>query len=326
MTGCEETLPTAGEVKFSAKAVSPPSTTKTISWYEKFNWKAEDFFDNPKVIALCKAIEAKDLKSIDRLVADGADVNAKGTDNMTPLLWAFPEDKPEVFKRILEHGADPNVEVTSDFNTKKSAVLPVVLPGDSVLHLAAQTSFSNYFKYVMQHGGNPNLIRGNNWKDSPLITVIRGGGADKKEAILLLTDAGADLEYAASPIRGTALWECMSRDPDLAFQLLSAGASAHYCKKSGDTLAHCLLRENERGYPGQTPQMRVQLIKLNTKILELLEAYGADLEGARRDNAIKGKLPLERIAELKKRYEVDLAAKRAAKEKKERGKDDGQNE
>ncbi|MDR3110936.1 MAG: ankyrin repeat domain-containing protein [Planctomycetaceae bacterium] len=68
------------------------------SWYSKFNWKAEDYFDDPKVIALCRAIEAKDIKKIDRLVANGADVNAKGKGNMTPLLWAFPDNKPEVFE------------------------------------------------------------------------------------------------------------------------------------------------------------------------------------------------------------------------------------
>jgi ankyrin repeat protein len=59
------------------------------TFHEKFGWKAEDYFTDPKVIALCHAIEANDLKEIDRKIAAGADVNAKGTDGMTPLLWAF---------------------------------------------------------------------------------------------------------------------------------------------------------------------------------------------------------------------------------------------
>ncbi|MGL6197166.1 MAG: ankyrin repeat domain-containing protein, partial [Thermoguttaceae bacterium] len=133
MTGCD--------AKSLLSVMPTPNLSDSKSWYEKFNWKAEDFFDDPKVVALCKAIETKDLEEIDRLVADGADVNAKGKGNMTPLFWAFPENKPEVFLRILEHGADPNVEVTSDFNTK----FQVIRPGDSVLHLAAGTEFPNYF-------------------------------------------------------------------------------------------------------------------------------------------------------------------------------------
>jgi ankyrin repeat protein len=60
---------------------------------------------------LCKAIEENDVGEIDRLVAAGADVNAKGKENMTPLLWAFPDDKPERFKKLLELGADPNARL-----------------------------------------------------------------------------------------------------------------------------------------------------------------------------------------------------------------------
>jgi hypothetical protein len=49
------------------------------------------------VIALCKATEANDIAEIDRLVAAGADVNAQGEGNMTPLLWAYPDNKLERF-------------------------------------------------------------------------------------------------------------------------------------------------------------------------------------------------------------------------------------
>lgn len=126
-----------------------PKQMAPESWHEKFKWKAEDYFDNPQVIALCKAIEANDLKEIDRLVADGANVNAKGKGNMTPLLWAFPDNKSKRFKKLLEHGADPNVIVENDFNTKMSGIRP----GDSVTHLVCKTRFPKYFDYVFQHGG-----------------------------------------------------------------------------------------------------------------------------------------------------------------------------
>ena len=59
--------------------------------HQRLKWKAEDFFTDPGVISLCKAIEAKNLKEIDRLVKSGnVNVNAKGRGNMTPLLWRFP--------------------------------------------------------------------------------------------------------------------------------------------------------------------------------------------------------------------------------------------
>jgi len=141
-------------------AMAGPSPSENMSWHERYNWKAEEFFDDPQVIALCKAIEAGDLEEIDRLVAEGADVNTRGKDNMTPLLWAFPGEKTEAFKRILEHGADSSVVVTDHFNTQRTRHPDdLIRPGDSVLVLAARTSRPYHFKYVMQHGGNPNLVQ-----------------------------------------------------------------------------------------------------------------------------------------------------------------------
>lgn len=228
------------------------------SWYSKFHWKAEEFFDDPKVIALCKAIEAKDMKKIDQLVAEGADVNAKGKGNMTPLLWAFPENKPEVFKRILEHGADPNVVVTSDFNTcSANHFEEIIRPGDAVLHLAARTSYPNYFKYVMLHGGDPNLIR--QWyMESPLMTVIRGWCPNKKEAIQLLIDAGANIDYRASSLDSTALAKSTSFGYPLTLQLLEAGASFNICKDDGDTFVHffCMMLKGH----GQTCHLNVRKV------------------------------------------------------------------
>ena len=79
--------------------------------HQRLGWKTEKYFTDPKVVLLCKAIEAKDLKEIARLVASGVNVNAKGRGNMTPLLWAFPMGE-EVFEKLLELGADPNIKLT----------------------------------------------------------------------------------------------------------------------------------------------------------------------------------------------------------------------
>jgi hypothetical protein len=113
LTGCQEIA-----------RMAPAST-----WHQKCGWKAEDYFDDPQVIALCKAIEASNLVEIDRLVAAGANVNAQGKDKMTPLLWAYPDSNLQRFKRLLELGADPNVVIESDFNTRGG-----MRAGDSVTY------------------------------------------------------------------------------------------------------------------------------------------------------------------------------------------------
>jgi ankyrin repeat protein len=278
------------------------------SAYQKFDWKAEDFFDDPKVIALCKAIEAKDIKTIDRLVADGVNVNTKGKGNMTPLLWAFPDNKPKVFKRILEHGADPNVEITSDLGTKG-----VFAPGDSVLHLAASTAFPNYFRYVMEHGGNPNLIRGNDAKDSPLISIVNGGSPQREECIRMLINAGADLDYVNHG-ETTALWDAAARGAqyNIVLMLLEAGASFNVYTNSGGTFVHFVAKDEtriNRGYGSKEEYL---------KVVEYMKNKGADFKGAKKDNAIwlgGGDVSLKRIAELKKRYADELEAKKKANAK-----------
>jgi ankyrin repeat protein len=137
-----------------AAGCEKPRPILAATWHQTCGWKAADYFDDPQVIALCKAIEANDLKEIDRLVAAGADVNAKGKGNMTPLLWAFPDNKLPRFKRLLEHGADPNVILSEhDFNARGE-----MKAGKSVTHMASTTSFPGYFEAVFEHGGDVNLV------------------------------------------------------------------------------------------------------------------------------------------------------------------------
>jgi hypothetical protein len=130
------------------------------TWHQKFNWKAEDYFGEPSVVALCHAIEADDLKQIEQLISEGADVNAKGKGAMTPLLWAFPDNKLARFTKILENGANPNIVIESDFNTHGG-----FHPGDSVTHMACRTEFAgsfvlgNYGCCSEQEGQNKGLNR-----------------------------------------------------------------------------------------------------------------------------------------------------------------------
>ena len=118
--------------------------------HQRCGWTAEDYFTDPQVIALCHAIEANDLVEMERLVKAGADVNAQGKDKMTPLLWAFPDNHLPRFKWLLEHGANPNVVVEGEFNTRQT-----ISRGDSVTHMACKTSLSGYFEAVFDNGGDP---------------------------------------------------------------------------------------------------------------------------------------------------------------------------
>ncbi|MBC8352362.1 MAG: ankyrin repeat domain-containing protein [Planctomycetes bacterium] len=251
------------------------SATKP-TWHQEFGWKAEKYFTDEKVIALCHAIEAEDLEEIDRLVAAGADVNAKGKGNMTPLLWAFPDNKPERFNRLLEHGADPNVIVTSDFNTKSFGIAP----GDSVTHMAAKSWF-HHFKYVMEHGGDPNLVHPK-YKETPLFLVIKGSGGQREERIQLLIDKGADLDHMSSlektPAMQAVSWGGQYR---FALMLLEAGADhTIYRPDQLSRLVHIVVWDQKR-MAFAIPEQK----KDYAKLVEWLEQHGESIEEARKDAA-----------------------------------------
>lgn len=69
-------------------------------------------WSDAKAVALARAIPRGDVREIDRLVSEGADVNAahtrpKGHVDMTPLVWAMLHGQKAAFECLLEHGADP---------------------------------------------------------------------------------------------------------------------------------------------------------------------------------------------------------------------------
>lgn len=277
------------------------------SWHSKAGWTAENYFSDPQVIALCEAIEADDLEEIDRLVAAGADVNAKGKGNMTPLLWAFPDNKLERFKRLLEHGADPNVITKSDFGNPKA-----FQPGDSVTHMAAKTRFSGYLQCVMEHGGDPNLVEPR-WGSTPIFTVITAGVPDRKERVQLLIDKGADVDHVNS-VGATPAIEAVGwfGQYDVALMLLKAGADAGiYVENQNSKLIHAVVGD-ERRLPYASPQQRAEYQEL----LQWLVDHGESAEEARKDldrwRERAGKLPPKRLGQLLKKEIAERVAREQA--------------
>lgn len=135
------------------------------SWRENVGWRAEDYFEDEKVIELCHAIETDNLDKMKSLISDGVNVNARGKDNMTPLVWSFPGRKFERFKLLLENGADPNVRIKSDLGMKY-----VFQKDSAIIHMAIVLQpDSRYCDAVFEYGGDVNLPYRNNWKALELV-------------------------------------------------------------------------------------------------------------------------------------------------------------
>lgn len=288
---------------------APISKVVPTTWHQKCGWKAEDYFDDPKVIALCHAIEANDLAEIDRLVAAGANVKAVGKGKMTPLLWAYPDNKLARFTRLLEHGADPNVIVESDFNTHGG-----IIRGDSVTQMACKTEFPGYFEAVFSHGGDPNLVGTGIIPETPLFMVIGGMGHDKIGRVQMLIKRGANLDQLDGAECTPAMTAVVRRQFDIALVILKAGADPMiYRPRSNTRLVHVLVG-TERTKETWTNKQKLDYSALSdflTQRGESLDEARADLRRWRSWSHTNG--------EFSRKMDAEVAARKAkeAREKKQ---------
>lgn len=273
------------------------------SWHSKCGWKAEDYFDDPPVVALCRAIEANDLAEINRLIAAGANVNARGKGKMTPLLWAYPDNKLERFKCLLEHGADPNVLIESDFNTKGG-----MSKGDSVTHMSCRTDFAGYFEAVFSTNGDPNLTNKSNShaKDTPLFLLIGSMHFDNWGYFKLLIDKGADLNLKnGSGI--TPVMDAVGRGKyNLALKLLEAGADYKiYQDNQVHRLIHVIYRRTN-----SLTKMTPEQVRDSQNIIQWLEDHGESVANARADIQ-RWDSWSRTTGEFRRKMDAEIAARKA---------------
>ncbi|MBL9124322.1 MAG: hypothetical protein JNG90_11870 [Planctomycetaceae bacterium] len=279
----------------------------TATWHDKFNWRAEDYFDDPRTIELSRAIEANDLVTMDRLIAAGADVNAQGKGKMTPLLWAFPDNRLERFRHLLQHGANPNVLFESDFGTRGA-----LQPGEAVTHLAAVTNFPGYFEAVFERGGDPNLAKQTlalGRGDTPLFCVIQSSAPNREQRIQWLVAHGANLDH----INGSEMTPAMlavgyGGQYRLAWQLLQAGAdpTIYAQSRSNQRLIHLTLADGDARSATWSPQQKADYGVL----VQWLEQQGESVAAARQDQA-RWKSWSVSLGEFRRKMDAEVSARKA---------------
>ena len=109
---------------------------------------------NPIQDKLVKAIADGDLKKVNKLLADGADVNGPNKYGMTPLLMSVSCHNVEIVETLLKAGADPNLGVEGyvDYGYK----LPTY---DTPLHFADWDTDSSDPELAKQHQQMVDLLK-----------------------------------------------------------------------------------------------------------------------------------------------------------------------
>lgn len=163
--------------------------------------------------ALLDAVRFDDVAAVERLVADGADVNARQADGATALAWAAMRSNPDIARMLLEAGADPNL--ANDL-------------GVSPLTLAIENGATELVELLLERGADPGLARENG--ETPLMTAARLG---QIPVLRKLLEAGADPNAREAKFGQTALmWA--AGDSEAVRLLLERGADPRVTTKTWD--------------------------------------------------------------------------------------------
>ena len=184
--------------------------------------KMSNLYFEKKEAVLESAILADDRGAIAQALAHGANVNARGTNGVTPLMLAVDRLKRQAVVELLAHGANPNLKA-ADQNSAVS--LAVENYGRAPEIMVA----------VIEGGGDPNTLRPD---EDPVI--MRFVNDCNCELIRRMKTLGANLDIedrSGDPIITTAGLGC---DWDVVWCLIELGAKYDYELTSRQPLSKSL--------------------------------------------------------------------------------------
>lgn len=223
------------------------------------------FFDDPDVIGLCNAVMVGNLLTIDELVAEGVDVNARGKDGTTPLIFSMVGLNKAGLDLLMKHGADPNIQTKSR---------------DSFMRYAARAADSDYLKMALEYGGNPNL-KGRMGR-TLIFEAAMENNKNVEANIQLLLNYGAKIDAVDKSQETAAMVAAGINQYIPALYLLEKGSDYTQKDRWGYTIAHPL-EENGIGYnpggEGYDARTRVaQFLIDNGMEVRLKEPYEAPVD------------------------------------------------
>ncbi len=181
-------------------------------------WKPDRFFDQPNAIEICQAISEHDRNRLSKLLRQPSALKVSGEGGVTVLYWAYFENDLESFKKLLAAGADTDAKLTDAVRLKYKRGLR---PGDSILFTCLMHNKFDFFFAALDH--TPNVNQTGCGNQSLLHTALRSGSIISLESFRKIIGTGIDLnlrDYRGSLAAYTALFNCK---PNHCLMLLQEG-------------------------------------------------------------------------------------------------------
>lgn len=165
---------------------------------------AQAYFGNSPEARLARAAAEGRTDDVMRLVKAGADVNAHGRQNMTPLVWALTARNVEGLRGLLQAGADPDQHVGPHHSFH-----PV--------WLAAGMDSPEPLRVLLEFKGDPNAAHEGPEFNALMQSIMR------PDNLKLLVRAGADVNAADRMGRTVALSAAKLAQYEVVTYLLKQG-------------------------------------------------------------------------------------------------------
>ena len=266
------------------------------------------FANGCKDKSLHEAIAVHDLKTVERLIHNGADLNARNENGETPLHIASHVNRVDIAKLLVLNGADINAKSAFGWTPLHSACIDsrltasvaefLILTGADIhartaddatpLHAAARGGHSGTVKLLIEKGADVNART--KVGDTPLHWAAQRGKYDQEGTVKVLLSAGAEV-LVKNRVGFTPLEDALAWKNQKVADLLADTIDLDALDDSGDTPLHWAIRKhnlkmvklfiehgadiNAKDSQENTPLDVAYLIR-NKDIIDFLESKGAE--------------------------------------------------
>lgn len=202
------------------------------------------------IVRLAKAVKEGDVVAVRKLIAEGADPNARVPSSelgRTPLFLAVEADKPEVTEALLQAGANPAI---ADEN------------GDAVIVAAADHERIRHARILMAHG-----VSIDSRDRSGMTPLMRGAPYEKGPDVQAMVDLGADLNLADAEGYTALMIAAKAGNQAAVKVLVEAGAKLDLRNQKGQTAL--MIAASRDAYNDED--------HVTPRVVELVIKGGADL-------------------------------------------------